>query len=178
MKRTNVLHLLLELIVIFGSLVIGVTVLTYIMQNIALDRIFLGAIILSIGIFKITDFVTWKYAVKIKGFQSLVAAILTIAFGAVLMIVKMDSKFMCVLLGTLSISFSIVTSVSAGLNINSQPLLNTTRIIISITEIVFSILLIIRTLDSLKPFVVFIGVALIVEAVTLLIEFMIHRYQV
>ena len=66
---------------------------------------------------------------------------------------------------------------SDGINMSHQPLLNGVRAIIAITEIVFSILLIIRTVDSLYVHMMVVGIALVVEAVTLFIEFLIHRYQ-
>ena len=92
-------------------------------------------------------------------------------------IFNLDTKFICILWGSLSIAFAITKIVTAAINMTHQPLLNTVITILSIIEIVFSILLIIRTLDSLHEHMVFIGIALIVEAVTLLIEFLIHRYQ-
>ena len=177
MKRINVLHLLLEIIVIFGNLVLGVTVLTYMMLGKPLDRLFIGVIVLAIGIFEFADFFTLKYATKMRSIQSLIAAILQIALGALFMIVKIDSKIVCILWGSVSVAASILIIVTAGLNMSHQPLLHIIRIILRIINFVFCILLIVRTLDSLNAYMIYIGVALIIEAVTLLIEFLIHRYQ-
>ena len=177
MKRVSFLHLLLEILVILGDLIIGVTVLTFMLQGASFGRAFIGAIVLSIGILDFTDFITLKYATKMRSIQYATAAILEIALGAVFIIFNLDTKFICILWGSLSIAFAITKIVTAAINMTHQPLLNTVITILSIIEIVFSILLIIRTLDSLHEHMVFIGIALIVEAVTLLIEFLIHRYQ-
>ena len=177
MKRANVLHLLLEILVIVGNLILGVTVLTYMMQAIPLSRFFIGVTVLAIGIFEFADFLTLKYAIKMRSIQSMVAAIIEIALGTVFMAVRMDSKLVCILWGSISIATSIIIIVTAGLNVSSQTLINVVKIIIEIIEIVFCILLIVRTLDSLGEHMIFTGIALIVEAVTLLIEFFMNRYQ-
>ena len=177
MKRINLLHIILEMLVILGFLVIGISILTYIFQGVPLDRVFLGAMILSIGIISLTDFFTWRYTTKMKGIQSLVAALLTIALGAVLLIFHLESKLVCIMIGSLFIFSAITTIVTAVLNMPTQPLLNGIKVIISIVQIVFSILLIVRTLDYLGAYMTFISISLLVLAFVLLIEFMIHRYQ-
>ena len=181
MKRSNILHYLLEIIVILGFLVIGVTVLTYIFQgeqmNLQMDHIFIGSIILSMGVIEFTDYSTWRYAVKIKSVQSLVSAVITIALGIVFIVINFEMELLCILFGAFSISFAIAKIVTASLNLTRQPLLNGIKIILSIIEIVLSILLIIRTTSSLRAHMIFIGIALIVEAFVLIIEFMVHRYQ-
>lgn len=177
MKRANILHLLLEILVIVGNLILGVTVLTYMMQGIPLTRFFIGVIVFAIGLFELTDFFTLKYAIKMRSIQSMIAAVIEIALGIVFMAVRMDSKLVCILWGSISIATSIIIIVTAGLNVSSQTLINVVKIIIEIIEIVFCILLIVRTLDSLGEHMIFTGIALIVEAVTLLIEFFMNRYQ-
>ena len=177
MKRNNILHYTLELIVILGYLVLGVTVLTYLIQNVPMDHVFIGFIVLADGVISFTDFVTWKYTTRIKSVQSAVAAVASIALGAVFIFIKMDISLLCILFGAFSIAFSIVRIATAVLNLTRQPLLNGIKIIISITEIVFSVLLIIRTVDSLYAHMTFLGIALLVEAFILLVEFMVHRYQ-
>ena len=177
MKRNNILHYTLELIVILGFLVLGVTVLTYLIQKVPMDNVFIGFIVLADGVISFTDFVTWKYTTRIKSIQSAVAAVAMVALGLIFVFVGMDPTLFCVLFGAFSIAFSIVRIVTAVLNLTRQPLLNGIKIIISITEIVFSILLIIRTMNSLYAHMHFLGIALIVEAFILLVEFMVHRYQ-
>ena len=178
MKRNNLFRYILELIVVLGYLVIGVTVLTYIFQNVPmLDHVFIGFIVLSLGVFGFTDFFTLKYAAKIKSIQSLVRSILMIALGILFIVVDFDNNLLCILYGLFSIGFALISISTAVLNMSRQPLLNGIRLIISITEIVFSILLIIRTVNSLYAHMAFIGIASVVMAVTLLIEFMVHRYQ-
>lgn len=177
MKRNNILHYTLELIVILGFLVLGVTVLTYLIHNVPMDNVFIGFIVLADGVISFTDFVTWKYTTRMKSIQSAVSSLASIALGAVFIFVKMDFALLCILFGAFSIAFSIARIATAVLNLTRQPLLNTIKIIISITEIVFSVFLIIRTVDSLHAHMVFLGIALSVEAFILLVEFMVHRYQ-
>ena len=177
MKRNNILHYTLELIVILGFLVLGITVMTYIFQGVPMDHVFIGSIVFADGVISFTDYFTWKLSTRIKSVQTAVAAIAMVALGAIFIFIDMDPTLFCVLFGAFSIAFSIVRIITAALNLTRQPLLNGIKIIISITEIVFSILLIIRTMNSLHAHMVFLGIALLVEAFILLVEFMVHRYQ-
>ena len=177
MKRFSVLTLLLEILVILGNLIVGITVLTYMSQYSPIDRVFIGSIVLSVGVFGFTEFFSLRYAYKMRSIQSLVASILGIALGIVFIALDLDIKLVCILWGSFNIAFSVINIITAGINMSHQPLLNGVRAIIAITEIVFSILLIIRTVDSLYVHMMVVGIALVVEAVTLFIEFLIHRYQ-
>ena len=178
MKRRSILRYTLELIVVLGYLVLGVTIFTFIAQKIAFDKVFIGWLTLAIGVLEFTDFVTWKYAVKIKSIQYFVASIISIALGLVFILVKMDTKALCYFWGAFSIFFSLVKISTGSINLAYQPLINSVRIILSITRIVFSILLLARpNLKTLDTFILFLGISLVVEAVILFIEFMIHRYQ-
>ena len=49
MKKRNFLNILLELIVLFGHLIIGVTVVTFLMQGESINRIFIGLILMAMG---------------------------------------------------------------------------------------------------------------------------------
>lgn len=179
MNRRSALHITLEMIVIIGFLTLGVTISTYIFQGVPFDRIFIGSVILSTGVLETADYFTWKYVTRRRSVQSLIAAILSIALGLVIMVFKekMDSKLMCVLWGSLSIAFAVATIVTGAINLVYQPLLNVVKIILSIIKIVFSILLIVRTSNIIQSYMLFLAIALIVESFTLLIEFIIHRYQ-
>lgn len=177
MKRFSLLTLLLEILVILGNLIVGITVLTYMSQYSPIDRVFIGSIILAIGVFGFTEFFSLRYAYKMRSIQSLVASILGIALGIVFIVLDLDVKLVCILWGSFNIAFSVINIITAGINMSHQPLLNGVRAIVGITEIVFSILLIIRTVDSLYVHMMVVGIALVVEAVTLFIEFLIHRYQ-
>ena len=177
MRRRNFLRCLLEIIVVLGYLVLGMTVFTFVFQKIPFDKVFIGSLILAIGVLELTDYVTWKYATKIRSMQSLVSAIVSIALGFVFMFVKMEPKTLCYFLGWFSIGFSLVRISTASINLAFQPLINTVRIVLSITRIVFSILLLARTLNAIYSFILFLGIAVVIEAVVLFVEFMIHRYQ-
>ena len=178
MTRRNALHYILELIVVFGFLVLGITILTMLSQGSSIDRIVIGALVLSIGVIQIADYFTWKFAMRRRSIPAFVAAILSVVLGAVLMIIhNMDTKLMCYIWGPCIIAFALARIATAAVNMTYQPLINAVKIISAITEIVFSILLIIRTLDGIHPYMWFLGIALCVEAFVLFIEFIIHRYQ-
>lgn len=177
MIRNNYLRYTLELIVILGYLIIGVTVFTYTVHRVPMDNVFIGSIVFAIGVIEFTDFFTWKYLTRIRSIQSAFSALVCIALGAVFIFIKMDMELLCILLGANGINSSLARTITASLNLNRQPLLNVIKIILSLIEIVFSILLIIRTLNSLYAHMVFIGVALFLQTFTLVIEFIVHRYQ-
>lgn len=177
MKRNNILHYSLELIVMLGYLVMGVTVFTYIVQSVPLDHVFIGFVVLTTGVIAFTEYFTWKYAVRIKTIQSAIAALATLALGIVFIVVEMDPALFCIIFGIYAIAFAVTQIITAAILLTRQPLLNGIRIIISITQIAFAIFLIIRTVNFLYAYMTFMCVVLLVEAVILLIEFMVHRYQ-
>jgi len=177
MRRTNIFRYVLELIVVLGHLVIGVTVLTYLFQSVPIDKVFIGAILIAIGVCNFTDFFTLKRLMKIKSAQNLAISLLTIGLGVIFILLNINMDLLCILYGAFSIGFSIVKIITAALCLTHQPLLNAIKIILNIIEIIFSIFLIIRTLDFLYGHMTFIGIALVIEAFILLVEFMVHRYQ-
>ena len=75
MKRNNFLRYSLELIVILGYLVMGVTVLTYLIQSVPMDHVFIGFVILATGVIAFTEYFTWKYVVRIKTIPNATIAI-------------------------------------------------------------------------------------------------------
>lgn len=177
MGKRSVLHILLEVIVIFGYLVLGITILTFSFQKVPFDRVFVGVLLSATGVLEFTNFFTWKYATKMRSLQTFISAIISIALGFVIILVKMKMDVLCILLGSFSIVFSLVKIATGTINLVYQPLMNSVKIILSITQIVFSIVLIFQKEKSLDSFLVFLGIAFVIEAFTLFIEFVIHRYQ-
>ena len=177
MKRNNLLHYVLELIVILGYLVMGISVLTYIIQSVPMEHVFIGFIVLASNVIAFTEYFTWKFAVRIKTIQIAIAALAMIALGIVFIVVEMDPALFCIIFGICCIAFAVTQIITSAILLSRQPLLNGIKIIISITEIVFSIFLIIRTVNILYSYMTFICISLLVEAIVLLIEFMVHRYQ-
>ena len=177
MKRRSVLHIILELIVILGYLVLGMTILTFAFQKVPFDRIFIGVLISAIGVLEFTDFVTWKYATKMRSMQFAIGAVFSIVLGLVFVIIKMNSNILCYLWGGFSIAFALVRIATGTVNLAYQPLINSVRIILAIVQIVFSVLLIVQKLNALNSYIVFLGISFVIEAVALFVEFMIHRYQ-
>lgn len=177
MKRRSFLRYSLELIVLIGFLVLGVTVLTYLFYKIEFDHTIIGSIVLATGVLQLTDFFTWKFARRIRSIQTMIAALASIALGLIFIFVNMDPKVLYILWGSFSIAFALAKIATGATNVSYQPLISTVNIFIAIAEIVFSILLIVRTDRFISSFVMFLAITLIIEAVTLFIEFMIHRYQ-
>ena len=178
MRKLKFLHYSLELIVVIGFLVLGVTILTYFILEQAFPVSVIGILIMAIGVLDFTDFFTWKYATKRRSIQSLVSSVLCIALGITMMALRRpDVRVVCIVWGSCNIAFSIVRIATVAVNITYQPLINGVRIILSILDIIFSILLIINTLDATRPYMLFLGIALLVTAFALFIEFTIHRYQ-
>lgn len=177
MKRNNILRYVLELIVILGYLVMGISVLTYIIQSVPMDHVFIGFIVLASSVIAFTEYFTWKFAVRVKTIQIAIAALAMIALGIVFIVVEMDPALFCIIFGICSIAFAVTQIITSAILLSRQPLLNGIKIILSITAIVFSIFLIIRTVNVLYSYMTFICISLLVDAIVLLIEFMVHRYQ-
>ena len=179
MKRRSFLHYTLELIVILGSLVLGVTIYSFRFDpsRIFFDRIFIGILIIAIGFLELVDYITWKYATKIRSIQSLISALLALALGTLFLIIIKNMKVVCYLWGGFSIAFALIRISTASINLVFQPLMNSAKIIFSIMQIIFSILLLTRTLNGIESYVLFLGAGLIAQAIVLFIEFIIHRYQ-
>lgn len=177
MKRVSFLHILLEIIVILGNLIIGITVLTYLNHGSHGDQMFVGMILLAIGIIEFTGFMNLKFITKIKSIQNAVVAVLTVALGVIFMVAGMDISQMCLIWGICFIVFSVAKISASIVNLGHQPLLNTVVIVLCIIEIVFSIFLIVQRQESLDRHLVYLGISLVIKAVVLLIEFIVHRYQ-
>ena len=177
MRKVNVFNIILELIVILGSIVIGVTVLTYIYQHEYYNKILLALIILSIGLIGLTEFFTLKFAIRFRSIQNAVASTLLIALGLVFLLLKIEMPQICLIWGIANIVLGVTHITTAVLNILRKPLINGVRIILNIILIVFSIFLMVKNIDYLNAFLVFVGIALLVEAAILLVEFIIERYQ-
>ena len=178
MGRRSFLHIILELIVILGFLILGITILTMITQKIGFHWLTIGSLVLAIGVLEAADFFTWKFATRRRSIQSVVAAGFAIAFGAFFMIGhNIDSKALCIIFGCSCICFFIATITTGIMNLSYQPLINIVKIIISITGIVFAIILIVQRQNGIPGLMLYLGIALTVKAFTLFIEFVIHRYQ-
>ena len=177
MKRVNVLQIVLELIGILGNIIVGTTILTFLYRHVGIDRIFIGLIIIAMGIFGIIEFFTLKFVARNKSIPRLIGCIAFVALGTVFLIVKMDIKLLCIIWGSVSIAVSIAKIVTSALNLLRQPLLNGIRIILNVVTIVFAIILIVRGVNFLTGYLTLLCVTFYMEAATLFIEFIIHRYQ-
>ena len=177
MKKPNVFQIILELIVILGFIVVGVTVLTFLIQHVAVDRICIGLIAMAVGIFGLAEYFTLKFAIRIRSIANVIASAAMIVVGVLFVVLKFEIKNLCVVLGILSIGCSVARITTSVLNLLRQPLLNGVRIILNIILIIFSIFLIVKTVDFLNNFLMFLGIAFLIEAGTLFVEFLIHRYQ-
>ena len=156
MKRNNILRYVLELIVILGYLVMGISVFTYIIQSVPMDHVFIGFIVLASSVIAFTEYFTWKFAVRVKTIQIAIAALAMIALGIVFIVVEMDPALFCIIFCICSIAFAVTQIITSAILLSRQPLLNGIKIILAITAIVFSIFLIIRTVNILYSYMTFI----------------------
>ena len=86
-------------------------------------------------------------------------------------------KQICIIWSIANFVIALTHIITSVINILRKPLINGVRIILNALLVIFSIILLIETIDYLNTFLIFLGIALLVEASILLIEFFISRYQ-
>ena len=179
MKKTNTLHIILELVTIFSYIFIGITVLTFVSYpDVDIhNKSFIGSIILAIGTSELVQFLSLNYLRKLRNIPNSVAAVATMILGFLVMVLPIELKTVCVVWGICWICFQIIKIVNASYNVMKQPFLNIFIIILSVVGIVYSIILIANNTTALINHFTFIGVYLLIEAFILIVEFIIHRYQ-
>ena len=177
MKKANVLQIILEAIVILGSFVIGGTILMYRILDYPITKTLLGLIILCIGTIGLTEFVSLKLELKLKNALSLVIYGIGVVLGVVLTIVKFESRTLCIIWAAYNICFSAIRIFTSILTWLKQPLLNSSRVLCNLTGIVFSIILVVKTIDFIQAYFLFAGIILLIESSILTVEFIIHRNQ-
>ena len=177
MRKTGRLHIILELVTILSYIIIGVTVLTFLSQSVEANKSYVGSIVLAIGVTELVDFISLKYLIKLKNIPNAIAAILGIALGIVILALKKDLEVVCIVWGICSIVLQVIKIVNAGLNLLRQPFLNSFVIILCIVEVIYAIFLIVKKEQTLYWHLMFVGIAMLVNAFLLIVEFMIHRYQ-
>ena len=177
MKRINVFNIILQLIVILGSIVIGITVLTYIYQHEYYNKILIGLIIMSVGLMGLTEFFTLRFAIRMRSIQYAVISALEVVLGLLFILLKIEMKQICIIWSIANFVIALTHIITSVINILRKPLINGVRIILNALLVIFSIILLIETIDYLNTFLIFLGISLLVEASILLIEFFISRYQ-
>lgn len=177
MKKRNALQILLEIIVILGNLIIGITILTYLFLGYEVNTVLMGLIAIAMGVINVTEFVSLKFLTKIKSIQILTGAILSISTGITFLTTGMGLKTAALVWGYFSMTLIIARMISSVSNFLKQPLLNGVRIIISIVSTVFAINLVISDVAFLPTYYTYVGITLLVQFAILLVEFIIHRYQ-
>lgn len=179
LRKQNRLHIALELVTIFSFIVIGVTMLTFMYYDVELSKSYIGSLVLAIGVTELVSFLSMKDLVKLRNIPNGITAILQMALGIVLMVIDADLPTACIIWCICNIVFLVAKVIDAGFNLIHQPFLNIIVIILCIIETIFAIFLLANSTDiqALNHHIVFIGVALLIKAVILVIEFLIHRYQ-
>ena len=177
MKRVNVWHIILEVIVILGNIVVGMTLLTYVFQHASIIKMFVGSMMISIAGIQICDYFTMKFAIRRLSVQRLIFALVYAALGIVLIVLKIDIDLVCIIFGASNIANALVNLISSSTNLSRQPLLNSANIVIHICTIVFSIFIIVNMTGFLVGYVTFLGIVTLIVAFLQVIEFIIHRYQ-
>ena len=181
MRKSGTLHIILEIVTILSNIIIGVTILTFIayqyQEGLELNKSFVGSIVLAIGVTEMVEFLSLKTLGKLRNIPNAIVAGLSMILGVLIMTIDMELSTTCIVWGICSIAFQVVKIANAGYNILKQPFLNTVIIILCVTEAIFSIFLIAKTVNALEHHLTFIGISLLVEAFILIVEFIIHRYQ-
>ena len=177
MRKANVLQIILEAIVILGSFVVGGTILLYKILDYPITRTLLGLIILCVSTIGLTEFVTLRLEFKLKSVQSFAIYIIGIILGIIIVAVKIDSRPLCIIWACYNIAFAIVRILSSVFTILKQPLLAAVRVLTNLVGIVFSIILICKTIDFIQTYFLFTGIILLIESSILTVEFIIHRNQ-
>lgn len=177
MRKTGRLQILLEIVTILSYIIIGVTILTFLNQGVEPNKSYIGSIILAIGVTEVVEFLAMKDLVKLKNIPFIIAAVISVALGIVVMALRVELEIICVVWGIASIAIQIIKMTNCGFNLLRQPFLHSFVIIICIGEVIFSIFLIAKTVESLPWHLMYLGITLLVKAFILIIEFMIHRYQ-
>lgn len=177
MRKANVLQIILEAIVILGSFVVGGTILLYKILDYPITKTLLGLIILCVGTIGLTEFVTLRLEFKLKSVQSFAIYIIGIILGIIIVAVKIESRPLCIIWACYNIAFAIVRIISSVFTILKQPLLAAVRVLTNLVGIVFSIILICKTIDFIQAYFLFTGIILLIESSILTVEFIIHRNQ-
>ena len=177
MKRVNVWHIILEIIVILGNIVVGMTLLTYIFQHASIIKMFIGSIMIGIAFVQICDYFTLKFAIRRLSLQRLIMAVVYAGIGITLIVLDIEIDIVCIIFGASNIAMSLVNLISSSTHLSRQPLFNIANIIIQILTIVFSVFLIVRMEDFLNMYVTYLGIVLLVKASMFIFEFIIRRYQ-
>ena len=177
MRKANVLQIILEAIVILGSFVVGGTILLYKILDYPITRTLLGLIILCVGTIGLTEFVTLRLEFKLKSIQSFAIYIIGIVLGIIIVTVKIDSRPLCIIWACYNIGFAIVRILSSVFTVLKQPLLAAVRVLTNFVGLVFSIILICKTIDFIQAYFLFAGIILLIESSILTVEFIIHRNQ-
>ena len=177
MRKANVLQIILEAIVILGSFVIGGTILLYKVLDYPITKTLIGLIILCVGTIGVTEFVTLRLEFKLRNYQSLALYGIGIILGIIIVILKIESRPLCIIWACYNICFSLARIASSVFTILKQPLLSANRVLTNLVGIVFSIILICKTIDFIQIYFLFSGIILLIESSILTIEFIIHRNQ-
>ena len=177
MRKVNILQIILEAIVILGSFVIGGTILMYKILDYPITRTLIGLIVLCVGTIGLTEFVSLRLEFKLRSIQSFALYIIGIVLGIIVVVLKIDSKPLCIIWASYNICFSAVRISSSVLTILKQPLLAAVRVILNLIGVIFSIVLICKTIDFIQAYFLFAGIILLIESAILTIEFIIHRNQ-
>ena len=177
MRKTETFHIVLELIAILSNIVIGVTVLTFIIQDVAASKLYIGAIVLAVGATQMIQFLSLKDLARRRNIVSALVAGSSMVFGLTLMFLPVDIKLTCILWGAFSIAFQVGKIFNSAFTLLRQPFHNGIMIILCIIEIIFDIFLIVKAPSFVYAHLIFIGVSLLIEAFVLVVEFTIHRYQ-
>ena len=95
MRKTETLHIILELVTILSNIVIGVTILTFLWQKVEASKSYIGSIILAIGTTELVEFFSLSDLAKRRDIPNAIVAIASMIFGFTLLFLRIDLKMTC-----------------------------------------------------------------------------------
>ena len=179
LRKQNRLHIALEIVTIFSFIVIGVTMLTFMSQEVEISKSYVGSLVLAIGVTELVSFLSMKDLVKLRNIPNAVVAFLSMVLGVILLVLNIDLATTCIVWSIANLAFLVGKVIDSGFNILRQPFLNIIVIILCIVETIFTIFLLANPASerALNNQINYIGIALCIKSAILIIEFIIHRYQ-
>lgn len=177
MKRNLLSQIFFELTSVVVSVVVGMTILTFIYRGETISKTFISFVILLTGAIEIVYFLGLKDSAKIRNITNMVTDLVAMALGFILFVLDIQLKTVGLIWGISYLVLYAVKIVVNIINFQYQPLFCSVKIVLAVILIVYMIILIVLGESFIDASMGFIGYALLIEALMLLVEFLIRRYQ-
>ncbi|NLB48679.1 MAG: hypothetical protein GX813_02400 [Erysipelotrichia bacterium] len=177
MKRTLFRQIFFELASVVGSVAIGVTILTFIDRGVVIDKTFIAFVILLIGVIEIVNFLGVKDSVRMRNIPNMITDLIAVVLSLFLFFLNMQLKTVLLIWAITYLTLYTARTVINVINFKYKPLFCGVKIVLAVILMVYMIILLVLGESFIITSMSFIGYALLIEAVMLLVEFLIHHYQ-